>query len=180
MELKDKAVALRQEGRTYKQITEELDVSIDWCKRNLKGVSKPSNTTECVQELIALGSRPQGVTEYEATGVVFKYYENASKDKIRYMKNKARENPDCLIHSGWIDHMNPNQSHKAINAFALHLLNELEVAVDQYLELYPNSNRWSVRREMLKLSFPEVSPEPLFGRVLRNEVLAELMEDRDQ
>jgi len=179
MELKDKAVTLKQEGRTYKQISEELGVSVDWCKRNLKGVTKTANTNECVQEIIALGTRPQGVTEYEANGVVFKYYDNASKDKLRYMKNKAKENPNCLIHSGWIDHMNPNQSHKAINAFALHLLNELEVAVDHYLELYPNSNRWSVRYEILKLSFPKISQEPLAGRVMKNEVLAELMEERD-
>lgn len=182
MELKQKALELRESGYTYPQIVSALNgaVSVDWCKKNLKGVSKPKQNDACVSEIVTLGLRPQGVTEYEATGVVFKHHPNASKDKVRYLKDKAKETePKCLIHSGWIDYMKPNESHKAMNAFVLHLMDQVDLMVDDYTTSFPNSNKWAVRHEMLKLAFSsKISPEPLSNRVYKNEVLAEIMEDR--
>lgn len=181
-ELRQKAVALRQQGLTYKQISEHLDgaLSVDWCKRNLKTV-EVGESDACIEEIIALGVRPQGITEYEATGIVFKHHPNASKDKVRYAKKKARENKECLIHSGWIDHMKPTESHKSMNAYVLHLMDQLDLLVGDYMYSYPNSNKWSVKYEMLKLAFSsKISPEPLSGRLYRNELLAEEMENRLQ
>lgn len=182
MELKQKAVSLRQQGLTYKEIVSALDgaVSVDWCKRNLKGVTSVQKKDECLQELIALGVRPCGVTEYEANGVIFKYHHNATKDKLRYIKDKAKEmEPKCLIHSGWIDPMMPRDSHKAMNAFVLHLMDHVEELVEDYRELYPNTNEWAVKHEMLKLAFSsKISPESLGTRLFRNEKLAETLEDR--
>lgn len=182
MELKQKAISLRQQGFTYKEIVSALDgaVSVDWCKKNLKGVTRTQKKDECLQELIALGVRPCGVTEYEASKLIFKYHHNATKDKLRYIKDKAKEmEPKCLIHSGWIDPMMPRDSHKAMNAFVLHLMDHVEELVEDYRELYPNTNEWAVKHEMLKLAFSsKISPESLGTRLSRNEKLAETLEDR--
>lgn len=35
---KARAICLRKQGNTYKQIAQELNCSVDWCKRNLKDV----------------------------------------------------------------------------------------------------------------------------------------------
>lgn len=180
MEIKEQAVLLRQQGMTYAEISSSLDgaVSVDWCKKNLKGVTKTKASDKCAEEIIALGSRPSGITEYEATGIIFKHHANASKDKIRYIKDKAKENKDCIIHSGWIDTMKPNQSHKSMNAIVLHLMDQVDLLVEDYTEMYPSTNKWAVRHEMLKLAFSNKMPgEPLSSRLLKNEMLAERLED---
>ena len=176
----EKARIMRASGATYREISTETGVSVDWCKKNLKTVSKPRSNDSCIQEIINLGVRPQGITDYEATGIIFKYHSDANTNKIRYIKDKAKEiEPKCLIHSGWIDYMNPNASHKAMNAFALHLMDQVDNMVKDYIEMYPNSNKWSVRYEMLKLAFSrQISPEPISSRVYKNEKLAEVVEDR--
>lgn len=182
MELKEKAESLRKQGLTYKQISSALDgaVSVDWCKKNLKHVQLTKKIDPCVEELIKLGTRPEGVIEYEANAVIFKHYSNASKDKIRYLKDRAKElSPTCLIHTGWIDTMKPNESHKSMNAFVLHLMDQVDSMVEDYIEMFPSSNKWAVRHEMLKLAFSsKISPEPLAVRLHKNEVLAEVLQDR--
>ncbi len=40
--IKQQAIALRQQGKTYVEISKELQVSLDWCKRNLKLVQQKS------------------------------------------------------------------------------------------------------------------------------------------
>ena len=181
MDLKQKALEYRQQGMTYPQIVSALNgaISVDQCKRWLKGVQKSKPNNECIEELITLGSRPEGVTEYEATGIIFKHYPEASKDKIRYIKSKAKEDKQCIIHSGWIDTMKPTQSRESMNSFVLHLMDHVDLLVEDYLELYPTTNKWSVRHEMLKLAFSnKISGEPLSSRLYKNELLAELLEER--
>ena len=38
--IKQQAIALRHQGKTYAEISKELQVGIDWCKRNLKSVQQ--------------------------------------------------------------------------------------------------------------------------------------------
>lgn len=185
IDLKEQAAALRRQGLTYAQISSTLDgaLSVDWCKRNLKGSEgggKERINVDCVNEIIKLGERPQGVLLYEANGVIKKYYPEANDYKLRYVREKAKTaSKNCIIHNGWIDHMKPNESHKAINAFAIHLMDQVDSMVDEYMFSYPNANKWSVRYEMLKLAFDKaISPEGLKSRVNTNEVLAERMETR--
>ena len=184
LDVKEKAKALRLQGLTYAQISSTLDgaVSVDWCKRNLKTGSKEKagSNDACVTEIVSLGERPEGVTQYEANGVIHKHFEGATENKIRYIKDKAKaSSTNCIIHTGWIDHMNPNESHKAMNAFAIHLMDQVDSMVEDYVFRYPNSNKWSVRYEMLKLAFSkQISPESLSSRVYGNEKLSEKMETR--
>jgi len=184
-DLKQQAESLRKQGLTYKQIVSALDgaVSIDWCKRQLKGTeggNKERINPECVNEIVLLGERPQGLLLYEANGVIKKYYPDATDYKLRYVRAKAKSaSKNCIIHNGWIDYMKPNESHKAINAFALHLMDQVDSMVEDYMFSYPNANKWSVRYEMLKLAFDQaISKESLNSRVYYNELLAENMETR--
>lgn len=185
MGIKEQAERLRKQGMTYKQISSTLDgaVSVDWCKRNLKGSeggSKERINPECVDEIIKLGERPQGVMHYEANAIILSYYPQANDYKQRYIREKAKGiSENCIIHYGWIDHMKPNESHQAINAFALHLMDQIDSMVDDYMFSYPNANRWSVRYEMLKLALDQsISKESLNSRIYTNELLAERMDTR--
>lgn len=185
VDVKKEAESLRKQGLTYKQIVSTLDgaVSVDWCKRNLKGTgggSKERINPECVNEIVNLGERPQGLLLYEANGIIKKYYPDANDYKLRYIREKAKStSKNCIIHNGWIDYMKPNESHKAINAFALHLMDQVDSMVEDYMFSYPNANKWSVRYEMLKLAFDQaISKESLNSRAYYNELLAENMETR--
>ena len=178
----EEAKKLRLEGLTYKQISESIGVSVDWCKKRLKGV-KPEQKQEtdvCVLELVAIASRPEGCTDYEARAVVFKYYENATEDKVRYIKKKAiKHDSKCLFRPSWIDTAQPTESHKALNAYATHLADEIDHLVEQYLERFPNSNKWALKYELLKLSCSsQISKEPLSKRIARNELIAEELSNR--
>lgn len=179
MEVIKEAVHLRAQGLTYKEISKELGVSVDWCKRNLKDVSKGKKEDPCMDELVALATRPQGIEDYIATGIIYKYHTNPSQNKVNYIKDKLKKTPNCIVHKGWIDHMKPIESHKSMNAFVLHLMDSVDLMVEEYTEMYPSTNKWSVRHEMLKLAFSDkIMGEPLGSRIARNELLAEMFADR--
>jgi hypothetical protein len=59
---KAKAIKLRSEGFTYKEISESLGCSENWCKKNLKGISPTPVLDRIVEEVKRLGRSPQGVT----------------------------------------------------------------------------------------------------------------------
>ena len=182
-DLEHKAMELRKQGLSYKEISSTLNgvLSVDWCKKNLKNILKGKKEDPCMDELILLASRPQGLQDYEAVGIMFKYNPDVSQNQINYMKDKLKKTPNCLLHKGWIDTMKPEQSHKSMNTFALHLMDSVDQMVDEYLDMYPNTNRWSVRNELLQLSFSDkINGGPLGTRIFRNELLAEMIADRNQ
>lgn len=182
-DVKAEAVRLREKGHTYKQISEALNgvLSVDQCKRFLKGVVVNSDDKKCLEELIVLASRPQGITNYQATGIVYKFFEEATQGKVKYMKEKAKkQNPNCLFHAGWIDPSKAVDSHKSLCALVLHISDEVDSLVEDYLVRYPGADKWAVKNEILKLSFSDkMSVEPLSIRIARNEQLVELMESRN-
>lgn len=178
---KQEAEDLRRRGHTYKEIVQLLDgaVSIDWCKRNLKGLKQKEDNTACIQEVKELAIRPEGVSEYEATGVIYKHFENASVNKVRYIKRMIKKDPTCLIRPDWMDTHHPTESFKSIMALSVHLADEINCLVDDFMGRYPRANPWSVKHEILKLAFSDkVSVEPLTNRIHRNEVLIEKLEER--
>lgn len=184
-EAEREAVILRRQGLTYKAISEKLQgvVSVDWAKRNLKGIKPTSSTVDsdpCIQELIQLATRPEGCTEYEARGVIFKYNEVANSGRISYLKRRAKQkNQACLFRPDWIDVEQPSLSHRAINAYALHLQEEVERMVEEYVAKFKTSSPEAVKYELLKLSHSDIiSKEPLSVRIQRNEVVAEELESR--
>lgn len=184
--VKEEAIKLREQGKTYPEISSTLNgaVSVDWCKRNLKNVvmvrQKVYENSGCLEELISLATRPEGCTDYEAKGVIFKYYADATNEKVRYLKRRSISlNKECLYRPDWIDPTKPRESHDAINAYAIHLMDEIDSLVDSYLQSYPSSADWAVKYELLKLACSaQISKEPLSKRLYRNELVAETLEDR--
>lgn len=177
--VQEQASALRRQGYTYPEISSALNgaVSVDWCKRNLKGVKGKKKEDPCVSELIKAGTTDIGCSDYEAVGIVFKHYEGADMQKVRSLKSKAKQlNSKCVFRPDWMDPKQPVESHKAINAYALHLMDEIDNLVRHYKESFPDVRENSVRYELLKLSCSSlVSPEPLAKHIGRNEQAVEDM-----
>lgn len=92
-DLKQRAIELRRKGLTYQEISSALDgaVSVDWCKRNLKGIQKEKVSDACVLELIEKATRPEGMTVYEANAVMFKHNKEKalSRDQMKNIRKKA-------------------------------------------------------------------------------------------
>lgn len=182
--MKEQAIELRKQGRTYQQISDQLGVSVDWCKRQLKGVKKEKDliTEACLDELILKATRPEGVTVYEANAIIFKHHKDnqLSKDQIKDMRRKAsNKNKDCLFRPPWVDALAPTQSYKSMLAYITHMLDELDNIVRWYCEEHPTVNSGSVRYEILKHLYPKISPEPLTGRMMRNENVVETLSSRN-
>jgi DNA-binding Lrp family transcriptional regulator len=167
----------------YKEISEQLGVSVDWCKRNLKSVKKDSDiiTEACVNELVSKATKPEGLTVYEANAIIFKHHKEKqlSKDQIRNIRDKAIDkNSDCIFRPPWVDATAPTKSYKSMLAYTSHMVDEMDNVVRWYCESHPTVNPHSVRYEILKHLFPKISGEPLTGRMMRNEVMVELLENR--
>lgn len=59
---KGKAIELKEQGRTYAEIAEELGCSVDWCKRNLKEVVKNKEGKEMLEKYILQSKSKQAIT----------------------------------------------------------------------------------------------------------------------
>lgn len=182
-ELKQKATELRLEGKTYKQISEHLDgaLSVDWCKRNLKGVGKEKMSDACVEELVLKATRPEGVSIYEANAIIYKHNKGKrlSSDDTKKIRKKAMyADSNCLFRPAWIDATKPVESYKSLLAYVDHILDEIDYVTRQYCDTYPTVNYNAVRYEVMKYTFPKISPEPLSGRNMRFENIVEELASR--
>ena len=59
---KVKAVELKEQGKTYAEIAEELGCSVDWCKKNLKEVVKNKEGKEMLEKYILQSKSKQAIT----------------------------------------------------------------------------------------------------------------------
>lgn len=183
-ELKKEAIRLREQGYTYSQIVDKLSgsLSLDWCKRNLKGVKKLTKASDpCVDELIKQAIRPQGCTSYEAAGIVYKHHtkEEATQDKIKGLKRKAMAaNTEALFRPAWIDYKDPINSNLTMLSCAHNIYERIQEEVNDYMRSFPTVNRFAVMNEIVKLACEHVMPEPLLRRLDRNSNICELLYDR--
>ena len=184
-ELKQKATELRLEGKTYKQISEHLDgaLSVDWCKRNLKGVkaNTEKEDEQALAEIIKLATRPEGCTNYELRGVLFKHltekqlrgqYMTAYKKKAKY------RNPDCLFRPGWVSTQLPKHSENLLYSMASDLFERINESVQDFTQTFPETDRKAVWMELVKLSNGFLNPEGLDKRLERNRIVVMEMEER--
>lgn len=107
---KIKALKLREEGKTYKEIAEELDCSIDWCKRNLQGHCKHTKEKPVIEKLTKRAKLKHGITSGEIKMEVRKLYPNdfSKEDKenelkhINRFKAKVKKDKDSIIRPYWL------------------------------------------------------------------------------
>lgn len=182
-ELKEKAIALRKDGLTYKEIVIALDgaVSVDWCKKNLKGVKKERISDDCIRELVERASMPSGITVYQANEIIFKHnrHTKLSKETLRSIRNKAKyASEKCLFRPAWIDPEKSIESYKSMMAYTIHLLGEIDEIVRHYKDSYPSVDASAVRYELVKHVFPSITAEPLNGRIRRSELASEMLAHR--
>lgn len=183
MDLKEKAVALRQQGLTYKEISNELDgaVSIDWCKRNLKQIRTPVVEDECVNAVIEKAIRPEGVSVYEANGIIMEHNKalTMTKSQMRTIREKAKmKNPECLFRQEWMSTKDPVKSHKAFCAYVLHMQDEIDNIVRWYCDTFPETKPSSVKYELLEYLKPSKDSISLGNRISKAENLCEVMQER--
>lgn len=172
--MKEEAKELRRQGLTYREISERTGVSVDWCKRNLKGVK--SNLDLCIDELVEKATRPGGISQYEATAIIYRYHKGVvlSKQDIKNIKARATyKDENCLFRPAWVDPVKPVESYKALMAYTDHLIDEVDRIVELYRESFPNTNKRAIRYEIVKHLFPFVNKEPLSLHIKRSEDMTE-------
>ena len=185
-ELKAEAARLRQLGHKYKEISQLLDgkVSIDWCKKNLKEVKTPAvKDDQCLLDVIELAIRPEGVSVYEANGIIIRHSKAAgvdvSKEQMRQIRDKAKtRNTECLFRPAWVSTEKPTESYKAFCSYLLHLQDEMDNIIRWYCDSFPEAQQSSVRYEILEYLKPTKDGESLSRRISRTEKLCEQMEER--
>lgn len=173
------AKKLREEGFTYKQIVEELGVTIGWCKYNLKGVKSliaDKYIKEIKDNCLIRGGVNFGIGNYQAKGIIFKHFENISYDRSLYLMNKAKAS-GVLIRPDWVNLNKPLESYTTMLTDAMDINYYIEDKIDDYIRgldvgEFDRPNRNAVKREMLSLALGAwVSKERLGDRVVRNEAI---------
>lgn len=185
-DVKAEAKRLREEGNTYKQISQLLNgaVSVDWCKRSLKQVKTPViEDSQALLDVIELATRPEGVSVYEANGIIIQHSKacgvEITKDQMRQIRDKAKtRNPDCLFRPAWVSTEKPTESYKAFCAYLIHLQDEVDNITRRYCDSFPETQQSSVRYEILEYLKPSKDGESLGRRINRTEKLCEQMEER--
>lgn len=172
IDIKEQAESLRKQGMTYKQILSTLDgaLSVDWLRRNISKVPKGVYIDDMMAELIALATRPQGCTNYEAQGIIYKYRsEKVTYDMVKGIKTKAKKiDKRCLFIPAWLDTTHPIESNTYMNSLASDVYENIQHAMESYMELFPDTNHYAVLREIVSLAYSENLPEPLSTRLERN------------
>lgn len=170
---KDTAITLRNQGWSYKEISKKLGVSLDWCKRNLKGVKKGVGDP-LVHELIQAATRPEGCTHYEAQGIVYKHYgeEEVTYEKVRQYK-RAAKNADnrCVFRPSWMSVEDPVGCNQALLQEVSNLWDRVTDATLALCEKYPDASFSSMQTEVLTL-LSQTTPEGIMARCERHEATA--------
>lgn len=178
-----KARIMRASGATYREISSSTGLSIDWCKRNLKDVTKGVQEDKCITELLALATRPEGVSVYEANGVIIKHNKDTklSKDQLRYIRDKTKtKDPNSLFRPDWVSTKAPVDSYQAFCAYVLHMQDEVDNLVRWYCDSFPDTNPYSVKYELLEYLKPSKDSMSLSKRISKAEKTTEQMQQRMQ
>lgn len=186
-DIKEQAESLRKQGMTYKQISSTLDgaVSVDWCKRQLKGVEYKKIEDPLLSEILILALRPEGCTNYELTGVVMKYNPDLIDKKGAYMsayKRKARDkNRNSLFRPSWISPTKAFESSQAMYQIADSMYERLQEAVADYSAMFPEvQDKKAILDEIVKISNAHLVKEGLSTRLSRHEMVVEKLIERHQ
>jgi hypothetical protein len=151
------AIALRQEGMSYKKIELITGLTDYKIKSLTKGIQKvrPINTplAKSVERVYPLAIRPQGIRNYELHDILHQeygstwdtttghYVSNYDSNKTGYVKEKVRiraaqEDFKTVFVMDWVDVEKPTASRKFLEAAAEDLMSRLESYTHQYMELH--------------------------------------------
>ena len=88
IEVRNKATALRQQGKTYKEISEALNISERWCKANLSNITKTED--EIFNSLCEKSKTPTGVSKSEVAKS-YSLYELPKEEIHKVLNSKVKK-----------------------------------------------------------------------------------------
>lgn len=195
--LKEYAESLREQGFKYSEIVEKClevggnSVTIDWCKRNLKGVEIKTMSAltekECIKRITDLALRPEGVTSWEAYAVI-RTITGADDDNekvYRRIRSKViKSNSKAFFRPASINPYKAYDSKEMLQEKALLISEYVNEKIDEYrLEIFGTDynefwNRSAVLNELVALSLPSL--HHMGGCQARNDVLDNAVEKLEE
>lgn len=157
------ATRLREEGLSYADIAKEVECSIDWCKQNLKGVSKNSIEKKAIAEAISLAQTKDGITNGEikfAVRSVYpfennKEYETMEKKAIARFKDAINKSENTVIRPYWMQPENAQISFNmvlaAVDNIGMHMTDEVDHIRKtlNFNQSYDNSLRYAIIKMLM-------------------------------
>lgn len=136
---KEQAIALRLQGKSYKEIAQELGCSLDWCKRNLKGIKRKDISEEDYSLLVNKGRSFDCITKGDILSKVKQedtpYDKDYSKNlnlAANRVKKKLNKEEDVIVRQAWI---HPARAKYSYNSM-LDCINNLNEFIDEQIRLH--------------------------------------------
>ena len=160
---KQEAIALREQGLSYREIAQQTGYSIDWCKQHLKGVSKNKEEKDLLMEAVHLAQSNTGITTGDIIRLVQIMYpynntkeqEDAQRRGILRFKSYIKKQPNTLIRPYWMKPENANLSFQSILSIvdnvSIHM-NEEIIAIRKQFD-YDTSYDKSIRFAVIKMLY---------------------------
>lgn len=136
---KIKALELREQGKTYAEISDELGCSVAWCKSNLKGTKKKDIKEEDYIALIDKGRSFDCITKGEILGKVLvdktEDYKDQSKEMLKTtnrVKRKLAKEGDVIVRQAWIHPARARFSYNNMISY----IDALNDRLDEYVRMH--------------------------------------------
>jgi len=133
---KQKALALREQGKTYTEISEALGCSLDWCKKNLKGTKRKDISEEDYLSLVEKGRSFDCITKGEIISKVnvdstdsYKEYNKEALLTTKRVRRKLAKEGDVIVRQPWI---HPARASYSYNNMLMYI-NMLNDVLDEYV-----------------------------------------------
>ena len=148
-----------------------------------------------ISELVKLSTRPEGVRNSEMSVVfraLFGLRPNSktgameldmTDHQLRYLKQKtteaaASQGKEALFIPEWLPRQAPAAANDMIINLAGLLHDRAVEYVSEFMSTHTDASRLAVFRELINLSFPQASPEPVQTRFQRNNETAQQLQHR--
>lgn len=147
-EVRERAIRMRQTGSTYKEIALELDVSVDWCKRNLNTIQREQH--DWLQEAVQAALAPAGCTTRDLLYILHRNRQNIPVKEAKRLC--VEQNIHCLFRPDWMDSKHPDASVELMYTMADEIHNAVVDRVSDILVQYPHLDRKRLQIDLLRLS----------------------------
>lgn len=181
----------RRQVRTIKQQMSREEDHNPLASSHQPTMSRPAAITE----LVKLSTRPGGVRHSEMWPVLRDFFGLRRNDKtwameldmtdnqLRYLKEKTVEaatskGKEALFIPEWLPRRAPAAANDTLINMAGWLHDHALEYVSEFMSAHPDASRMAVFRELIYLSFPQASPEPIQTRCQRNTDNADKLQRR--
>ena len=138
---KDKAILLKEQGKTYAEIAAELGCSVDWCKRNLKQVVKNKEGKEMLEKYILQSKSKQAITSGQIKKMLLEDFANeietmSEVEKEDFVESKTKSIKRKITEAGGVVRplwMHPEYSKESFQR-VLDLVNDFDSRLYDLME----------------------------------------------